>query len=93
MIFTVRRASYFPIILEPEEQHTLETLDEQGRWVELEDYEETLRKSDNLKEISVQTEKYEELILFLDSINHKGPITINFEKKTIVIEDNGEVVQ
>jgi len=93
MIFLVRRASYFPIILEPEEQHTLDTLDEQNRWAELEEYERTLRQSDNLKEIRVETEKFEELILFLDSINHKGPVTINFTDKTLVIEDNGEKIQ
>ncbi len=93
MIFDVRRASYFPIILEPEEQHTLDTLEEQGRWAELEDYERTLRQSDVLKEIKVETERLDEIMLFLNSIHHTGPITINFEKNLIILEDNGDNIQ
>lgn len=93
MIFNVRRASYFPIVLEMEEQHTLDTLEDQGRWAELEDYEATLRHSDALKEIKVECEKLEELLIFINSINSGlCSLTINFVKKSIVIEDQGDEV-
>lgn len=93
MIFTVRRASGFPIVLEMEEQHALDTLEEQGRWVELEDYEKTLRQSDALKELKIETEKLEELLVFLNSIgNPLSSMRINFQKKLLVIEDQGDEV-
>lgn len=93
MIFNVRRASGFPIILEMEEQHALDVLEEQGRWVELEDYEATLRHSDSLKEIKVECEKLEELLVFMNSVgNPLSSMRVNFAKKTIVIEDNGDLL-
>lgn len=94
MIFNVRRASGFPICLEPEEQHCLNTLEEQGRWLELEEYERTLRHSDALKDLKIQTEKLEELLVFINSIGDSlNSLRINFAKKEIVIEDQGDEVQ
>jgi hypothetical protein len=94
MIFNVRRASGFPIVLEMEEQHALDVLEEQGRWSELEEMERTLRHSDSLKDIKVECEKLEELLIFMHSIgNPLSSLTINFSKKTITIEDNGREVQ
>lgn len=94
MIFNVRRASGFPIILELEEQHALDVLEEQGRWAELEDYEKTLRHSEALKDLKVECEKLEELLIFINSINNPfSSLTINFVRKTIVIEDNGDEIQ
>jgi len=90
MIFTVRRSSYFPILLEMEEQHALDVLEEQQRWVELEAFEHDLINSDTLKEIKVETERLDELLVFLTSLNHMGSIKINFQKKEIVILDVGE---
>lgn len=94
MIFNVRRASGFPIVLEMEEQHALDTLEEQGRWSELEEMERLLRQSDALKELKIETEKLEELLIFLNSIgNPLSSLTINFSRKTVVIEDQGDEVQ
>lgn len=94
MIFNVRRASGFPIILEMEEQHSLDTLEAQGRWQELEEMERTLRQSDALKELKIETEKLEELLVFMNSIgNPLSSFTINFAKKTLIIQDQGDEVQ
>ena len=94
MIFNVRRASGFPIVLETEEQHALDTLEEQGRWAELEDMERLLRQSDALKELKIETEKLEELLVFINSIgNPLSSLTINFAKKTVIVEDQGDEVQ
>jgi len=91
MIFNVRRASFFPIVLEMEEQHILDTLEAAERWTELEDYERSLRHSDALKEVKVECEKLEELLVFLNSIgNPLSSLTVNFAKKTIVINDLGD---
>lgn len=94
MIFSVRRASGFPIVLEMEEQHALDTLEEQGRWLELEEMERTLRQSDSLKDLKVECEKLEELLIFINSIgNPLSSLTINFAKKQIVVEDQGDEIQ
>src|SRR5690349_4322829 len=91
MIFNVRRASYFPLVLEMEEQHILDTLEAGERWTELEDYEKQLRHSDGMKELKVECEKLEELLVFLNSIgNPLSSMTINFSRKTIVINDVGD---
>lgn len=92
MIFKVRRASGLPIALEPEEEHALLVLEQQGRWEELEHLERDLRKGDALKEINVESDRYEELVVLLGSLNCPFPVTIDFQRKTIVILDNGDIV-
>jgi len=89
MVLTVTRASGLPICLEPEEEHALKTLEEQGRWIELEHFERDLRKSDVIKELKVECVQLEELILLLSSLNCPYPITIDFNKRTATILDNG----
>lgn len=93
MIFNVTRASGFPIIIEMEEQHAMDVLEEQERWQELEELERDLRRTDDLKEIKVECERLDEILILLSSLNHMGSISINFTKKTIVIEDNGKELQ
>lgn len=92
MILTVRRASGLPIALEPEEEHALLTLEAQGRWDELEHLERDLRKSDVIKELKVECVHIDELILLLSSLNCPYPITLDFQRGTAVILDNGDMV-
>lgn len=92
MILTVRRASGFPIIIEDIEQKVMDELEAQGEWQQLEELERLLRKEDALKELKVEAEKLVEIRVFLDSIKHYGPITVNFEKGTIVVQDQGSEV-
>ncbi len=92
MIFTVRRASGFPIIIEDIEQKVMDELEAQGEWQQLEELERLLRQEDALKELKVEVEKLEEILIFLQSVRHEGSITLNFVKKTVVIQDQGEDV-
>jgi len=92
MIFRVRRASGFPVALEVEEIHTLDVLEKQMRWIELEDFERQLRHSEDMKEINVEANLLEEVIFWLSSMHTVYPITIDFEKKTMVIQDNGDII-
>lgn len=93
MIFTVRRRSYFPIVLEPEEEQTLNVLEKQQRWIELEEFEQDLRRNEALKELKVECTQLEEILVFLNTINCHYPITLSFQKKSIIIEDNGDEIQ
>lgn len=93
MIFDVRRASGFPLVLENRDLDILDALEYEGRFLELEHFEKALRDSDELKELKVQATKLEEIMMFVGSLNHSGPITIDFRRHLIVIEDTGVVDQ
>ena len=91
MILTVRRSSGFPLLLEPSDLDILDALEAEGRYLELECFERELRHSDDLKDLKVEVTKLEELLIFLDSLNHKDPITIHFRKGLVILEDNGDM--
>ena len=79
-----------PILLEEEEIHTLETLDSQGRWDELADYEKELRSGDDdLKELRVEADNIQELKFVLQAIDTRHQFIIDFEKMLIIIDDSG----
>lgn len=90
MILNVRRSSGFPLILEDSQLATLDVLEQEGLYSQLEDYERELRHSDELKEVKIEATKLEEVLMFLNSLNHNGPITIDFRRSLVVIEDNGD---
>jgi len=93
MTFRLRRASGFGALLTPEEVHTMTTLEQQSRWIELEEYERLLRQSDDApKEIKIEVSTLDDLMVWLSSMLSVYPVTIDFEKKTMVIQDNGDVV-
>lgn len=89
MIFKLSRVSGLPIVLDEDEAHTIKTLEAQGRWAELDDMYDQLRKSDDLKEISIEADTMEELKLFLTTLEDNFEFIINFERKTIRIADQG----
>lgn len=89
MIFTVTRASGLPLMLEPEEVIELGTLDVQGRWIELEDYEKQLREGDGLVSLMIEVHRVEELKIFLTTVDPNNTVTIDFNRMTIVIDDGG----
>lgn len=90
MILNVRRSSGFPLILEERDLDILQTLEQEERYIELEYFEKQLRKSDDLKELKVEATKLEEILIFLNSLNHNGPIFIDFRKSLIIIDDVGD---
>jgi hypothetical protein len=89
MIFKLSRESGLPIMLEEEEIHCIKTLEVQGRWTEVEDYCKELRDSDDLKVITIEATTIEELKLFLTTLDDANRFIINFETKTIIVEDGG----
>ena len=91
MILNVRRSSGFPLLLEPRDMDILDTLESEGRYVELEHFEKALRDSYELKELRVEVTKFDEILVFLNSLQHTGPISINFQKSLIIIDDTGEI--
>lgn len=90
MILTVRRSSGFPLVLGSLDIDILNTLEQEERYQELEKFEEQLRKSEDLKEVKIETTKLDEVLFFLASIQHYGPIILDFTKETVVIDDAGE---
>lgn len=91
MIFSVRRATGFPIIMEPDEEYTLHILEKQGKWQELEDFERQLRTTEfSMRELNIECSRLEEVLVFLKSLYMYHPITIDFRKRIIIIEDNGD---
>lgn len=93
MIFDVRRATGFPLLLEGRDLDILDALEYEGRFLELEHFEKALRQTDEIKELKVEVTKLEEILVFINSLNHNGPITIDFRRHLIVLEDNGDVAQ
>lgn len=93
MILNVRRASGFPLLLEPKDLDILDALEHEGRFLELEQFEKILRQSDELKDLKIEATKLEEILVFLNSLQHPGPITIDFRRHLIIIEDNGDMEQ
>ena len=91
MILSVRRSSGFPLLLEPTDMDILDELEHQGRFVELEHFEKTLRNSDELKDLKVEVTKFDEILVFLNSLNHDGPIIIDFKRSLIILDDTGGV--
>lgn len=89
MIFRLFRASGMPLVLEDEEIHTLETLDAQGRWEELSDYEKELRDSGDIKEIKLEANSLVELRFALEAIDNRNQFLIDFERMIIMIQDQG----
>lgn len=89
MILNVRRSSGFPILLEPIELFTLDQLEAQGLYLQLEDYERQLRQSEALKELRVEAVKLEEIQVFLQSLNHSGPVIFDFARSLIILDDTG----
>lgn len=89
MVFRLFRDSGLPIVLDEDETHTIQTLEIQGRWTELDDLYSELKNSDDLKEISFEAHTMEELMLFLTTIDNHFDYRINFEKKYIAIMDGG----
>ena len=89
MILNVRRSSGFPILLEPRDLDILDTLEQEGRYVELEHFEKALRDSDELKDLKVEVKKLDEILVFLNSLQHNGPIIIDFKRSLIILEDTG----
>ena len=87
MILNVRRSSGFPIFLEDSQLATLDVLEQEGLYSQLESYERELRHSDDLKDIKIEATKLEEVLVFLNSLNHSGPIILNFRKSLIIIDD------
>lgn len=90
MILNVRRSSGFPILLENRDLDILDVLEQEGRYLELERFEKSLRDSDELKDIKVECTKLDEVLVFLNSLNHLGPIILDFRKSLIIIDDVGE---
>lgn len=93
MILSVRRSSGFPILLEPRDLDILDALEAEGRYDELERFEKVLRESDELKDIKVEVTKFDEILVFLNSLQHDGPITIDFRRSLITINDTGDINQ
>lgn len=89
MTFKFRRASGLPILLEPQELHAMETLQAQGRWEELDDYEHELRSEDNLCTLLVEVGKIDELEYFIKSLYDTHPVKLNFDTKEALILDVG----
>ena len=90
MVFRLSRQSKLPLLLEVEEKHTIETLEAQGRWSEVSDYEDELRADlDSLKEIEIEAHTLEELYLALDLFEPDAKFIIDFKKRTILIIDQG----
>ena len=90
MILSVRRSSGFPILMTPEELSTLDYLEREGLYTQLEDYEKQLRRTDEaLHELKVEATKLDEVVFFLQSLNCSDPITIDFRRGLVIIEDAG----
>jgi hypothetical protein len=89
MILSVRRSSGFPILLEPIEMFTLEQLERQGLYEQLADYEKQLRQSEGLKDLKVEATKLEEILVFIQSLQHHGPIVLDFSRGLIILDDAG----
>jgi hypothetical protein len=77
------------LLLEPRDLDILDTLESEGRYVELEHFEKALRDSDELKDIKVEVTKFDEILVFLNSLQHNGPIIIDFKRSLIILEDTG----
>lgn len=92
MILTVRRSSGFPILLEDSEILTLAMLEDTEDYLQLEDYERQLRQSDSLKDIKIKVKTLDEINMFIKSLNHRGSITIDFDRSLVVINDNGDMI-
>ena len=90
MILNVRRSSGFPILLEPRDEDILNTLEQEGRYLELEHFEKALRDSDELKDLKIEVKKLDEILIFLNSLQHNGPIIIDFKRSLIIIDDRGD---
>lgn len=89
MTFRLTRSSRLPVMLEPDEIHMMQTLELQGRWIELEDYEKELREGDGLKSLNIEIDKLEELKMFLTTIEPCITFLIDFENMYITIMDTG----
>ena len=90
MILNVRRSSGFPILLEPRDLDILDALEQEGRYDELEHFEKALRDSDELKDLKVEVKKLDEILVFLNSLQHNGPIILDFKRSLIILDDIGE---
>lgn len=90
MVFRLSRQSRLPLLLEEDEKHTLETLEAQGRWSEVSDYEDELRADlDSMKEIEIEAFSLEELYLALNLFDPHAKFLIDFIGRTILIMDSG----
>lgn len=89
MTFRLFRASGLPLLLEPEEVHTLKTLDAQGRWTELSEYERELRDNEDVKEINIEADNLNELKFVLEGFDSENRFVIDFKFMIIQIEDLG----
>lgn len=89
MTFRLIRSSGLPLLLEEEEVHTLKTLDAQGRWTELSEYERELRDNDDIKELQIDADNLNELKFVLQGFDSENRFTIDFELMIIQIEDLG----
>ena len=89
MTFRLSRESGLPIVMEEDEIHTINTLEAQGRWTEVEDYCKELRDGEDLKTLIIEVDTIEELMLFLTTLEDNYSFIVNFKHKTIIIEDGG----
>lgn len=89
MILNVRRRSGFPIALEDSEIYTLEQLERDELYTQLEDYERELRQREDLKEIKVQCTKLDEILIFVQSLHHYGPVIFDFTRSLVILDDVG----
>lgn len=89
MIFKLSRASGLPIVLEEDEVQEINRLEAQGRWTELDELHTTLRQSEDLKEIRIETSSLGELRFLLEAIDDEHDFLIDFKRLLIIIQDQG----